>query len=436
MAVTISGVTPRSPAAKKRVAAGDVLKSINGHVIEDVLDYRFYLTESRLTLCLDTPRGERTVTVRADKAGDIGLQFDTYLMDKQRACKNNCIFCFIDQLPHGMRDSLYFKDDDSRLSFLFGNYITLTNLSERDVDRIIDMHISPVNVSVHTTDPALRCRMMNNRFAGDALRHLYRLAEAGIALNCQLVLCPTYNDGEALSKTMEDLAALFPSVQSVAAVPVGLTKFRDGLTPLRPFTREEAADVIARMEGMANRLEAEHGHRLFFPSDEFYLTAGLPIPAAESYGEFAQLENGVGMMALMKEEFEAALEEAEGEACARHLLVATGVSAAPFLRELVAHAKEKFPTLSVEVVAVVNRFFGERITVAGLLTGGDLIEQLRDVKKDEVTICNNMLRREGDLFLDDKTPAEVEAALGVPLHITDGSGEEFLRILLRQKERT
>ncbi len=434
MAVTISGVMPRSPAAKKRIAAGDVLKSINGHEIEDVLDYRFYLTEPRLTLCLDTPRGERTVTLRADKTGDIGLQFDTYLMDKQRACKNNCIFCFIDQLPHGLRESLYFKDDDSRLSFLFGNYITLTNLSDRDVERIIEMHISPVNVSVHTTDPALRCRMMNNRFAGDALRHLYRLAEAGIALNCQLVLCPTYNDGDALSKTMEDLAALFPSVQSVAAVPVGLTKYREGLTPLRPFTREEAADVIARMEGMADRLEAEHGHRLFFPSDEFYLTAGLPVPAADSYGDFAQLENGVGMMALMKEEFEAALKEAQGEVSSRHLVVATGVLAAPFLRELVEKAKAKFPALSVDVVAVVNRFFGERITVVGLLTGGDLIDQLKDVEKEEVAICNSMLRREGDLFLDDTTPQEVEAALGVPLHITDGSGAEFVRILLRQKE--
>ncbi len=434
MAVTISGVTPHSPAAKKRIAAGDVLQSINGHTIEDVLDYRFYLTDERLTLCLDTPRGARTVTLRADKTGDIGLQFDTYLMDKQRACKNNCIFCFIDQLPHGLRDSLYFKDDDSRLSFLFGNYITLTNLSERDVERIIEMHISPVNVSVHTTDPALRCRMMNNRFAGDALRYLYRLADAGIALNCQLVLCPGYNDGDALSKTMEDLAALFPAVQSVAAVPVGLTKFREGLTPLRPFTREEAADVIARMEGMADRLEAANGHRLFFPSDEFYLTAEMPIPAAERYGDFAQLENGVGMMALMKEEFDTALEVAEGEASSRRLVVATGVSAAPFLRELVARANEKFPSLSVEVVAVVNRFFGERITVAGLLTGGDLIEQLKDVKKDEVAICASMLRREGDLFLDDTTPEEVEAALGVPLHITDGSGGDFVRLLLRQPQ--
>lgn len=433
MAVTISGVAPHSPAAKKGIAAGDLLLTINGHAVEDVLDYRFYMTEEKVTLGVKTPAGARVVTVHADACGEIGLEFDTYLMDKQRACRNNCIFCFIDQLPHGMRDSLYFKDDDSRLSFLFGNYITLTNLSERDVERIIAMHISPVNISVHATDPELRCRMMNNRFAGESLRYMYRLAEAGIALNCQLVLCPGYNDGEALSKTMEDLAALFPAVQSVAAVPVGLTKYREGLTPLRPFTREEAADVVARMEAMGDRQEAANGHRLFFPSDEFYLTAGLPVPAAENYGDFAQLENGVGMMALMKEEFTAALAEAHGPVSTRRLVVATGVSAAPLMEELVAAAREKFPALAVEVKTVINRFFGERITVAGLLTGGDLIDQLRDVPADEVTIPRTMLRREGDLFLDDTTPADVEAALGVPLLINDGDGADFLRVLLREE---
>lgn len=433
MAVTISGVRPHSPAARKRIAAGDVLKSINGHAVEDVLDYQFYLSDGRLTLCLDTPRGERTVTLRADKQGDIGLEFDTYLMDKQRSCRNNCIFCFIDQLPHGMRESLYFKDDDSRLSFLFGNYITLTNLSERDVERIIEMHISPVNVSVHTTDPALRCRMMNNRFAGDSLKYLYQLAEAGIALNCQLVLCPGYNDGEALTRTMEDLAALFPAVQSVAAVPVGLTKFREGLAELRPFTAAQAADVIARMESMADRLEAAHGHRLFFPSDEFYLTAGKPIPAADRYGDFLQLENGVGMLALMKEEFFAALEEAETLTRTRRLVVATGVSATPLMKELVAAARAKFPALQAEVKTIENRFFGERITVAGLITGGDLIAQLRDVPADEVTVPRCMLRREGDLFLDDTTPADVAAALGVPLTVNDGDGADFLRVLLGEE---
>lgn len=432
MAVLISGVEPHSPAAKKHIAAGDTLLSINGHPIEDVLDYRFYLAEDRLTLCLLTPKGERTVKLRADKAGDIGLIFDTYLMDKQRACRNKCVFCFIDQLPPGLRESLYFKDDDSRLSFLFGNYITLTNLTERDVSRMIEMHISPVNISVHTTDPALRCRMMNNRFAGEALQSLYRLAAAGIALNCQLVLCPGWNDGEALSRTMEDLAAL-PSVQSVAAVPVGLTKYRDGLAELRPFTKAEAADVIERMEEIGGRLLATRGSRVFYPSDEFYLTAGRPIPPADFYGEFAQLENGVGMMALMEEQFEDALAEAAGEVSPRRLVIATGVSAAPFLAGLVARARAKFPALQVEVKAIVNHFFGERITVAGLLTGQDLMAQLKESKADEIAISRCMLRHEGDLFLDDTTPGQVAGALGVPLLLTEGDGADFLRLLLRQE---
>ena len=331
-----------------------------------------------------------------------------------------------------MRKTLYFKDDDSRLSFLFGNYITLTNLTERDVDRMIEMHISPVNISVHTTDPDLRCRMMQNRFAGEALGSLYRLAEAGIALNCQLVLCPGYNDGEALSRTMADLAAL-PSVQSVAAVPVGLTKFREGLTDLCPFTKEEAADVICRMEEAGDRLLNERGTRVFYPSDEFYLTAEKAIPPADFYGDFVQLENGVGMMALMKEQFEDALAEAEGEASPRRLVIATGQSAAPFLAGLVARAREKFPTLQVEVKAIVNHFFGPLITVAGLLTGQDLMAQLKGCEADEVAIPRCMLRHEGDMFLDDTTPEGVAAALGVPLLLTGGDGEEFLRLLLRQE---
>lgn len=429
MAVVIGGVVPHSPAAKKHIAAGDTLLSVNGHDIADVLDYRFYLTEPRLRLRLLTPRGERTVRLRADQSGDIGLTFDTYLMDKQRSCRNKCIFCFIDQLPPGLRESLYFKDDDSRLSFLFGNYITLTNLTEREVQRIIDMHISPVNISVHTTDPDLRCRMMNNRFAGEALRHLYRLAQAGVALNCQLVLCSGWNDGEQLTRSMADLAAL-PSVRSVAAVPVGVTRYREGLTPLRPFTAEEAARVIDQMEQVGDRLLRERGERVFYPSDEFYLTAGRPMPPAAFYGEFAQLENGVGMMALMEEQFDDALAAAEPPSVPRRVVVATGVLAAPFLRGLAARAMARFPALQVEVRAIINRFFGETITVAGLITGGDLMEQLRGATADAVVIPRCMLRQEGDLFLDDVSLAELQAAVPSPVLVTDGGGEDFLGILL------
>lgn len=429
MAVTISGVTPHSPAAKKRICPGDRLLAINGHPIEDVLDYRFYLTEERLTLQLETARGERTVHLRPDGSGDIGLEFETYLMDKQRACRNKCVFCFIDQLPPGMRESLYFKDDDSRLSFLFGNYITLTNLTEHDVQRIMDMHISPVNISIHTTDPQLRCRMMNNRFAGEALSIFRRLAEAGITINCQLVLCPGWNDGEALTRTMEDLAAYWPSVQSVAAVPVGLTKYRDGLEPLEPFTQETAADVVARMEAVGDRLLEQNGCRLFYPSDEFYLAAKKPIPPADFYGDFAQLENGVGMIALMRRQFAEAMAEADEPFFKKRLVIATGVSAAPVLADLVEYGRQKQPDIQAEVRAVVNRFFGERITVSGLITGRDIMEQLQGVQADVLALPFNMLRREGDCFLDDTTPQQVANALGIPVWVVDTDGAAFWHLL-------
>ena len=268
MAVTITRVIPKSAAAKQRVKAGDRLLTINGHDIVDVLDYRFYLMDSSLTLELQTPKGIRTVHIRKSEYDDIGLEFDTYLMDKQQSCRNQCIFCFIDQMPPGMRDSLYFKDDDSRLSFLFGNYITLTNLSDKDVERIIRMHISPVNISVHTTNPDLRCRMMNNRFAGEKLAFLKRFADAGIKMECQLVLCPDWNDGEELERSMHDLAALGPSVESIAVVPVGLTKHREGLTPLRSFTKEEARKVLDVVERFGGQMLAATGNRVVYPADE------------------------------------------------------------------------------------------------------------------------------------------------------------------------
>lgn len=430
MAVVIGGVTPHSPAAKKRLAAGDTLLSINGHEIMDVLDYQFYLTEPKLSLRVLTRRGERTVKLRPDDSGDIGLLFDTYLMDERHSCRNKCIFCFIDQLPPGMRDGLYFKDDDSRLSFLFGNYITLTNLTEHDVSRIISMHISPVNISVHTTNPELRCRMMNNRFAGQSLDILYRLTAAGVSVNCQLVLCPGWNDGEELERTMADLSRLLPAVQSVAAVPVGLTRYRDGLEPLRVFTPEEAGRVIDQMERVGDRLLAEHGSRIFYPSDEFYLLAGRRMPPPEFYDDFPQLENGVGMMALMEQQFDEALADCASTPAPRRVGVASGVSAAPFLQMLADRATARFPMVQVKVVAIINHFFGEQITVAGLVTGGDLIAQMKDVPMDELLIPRCMLRSDGDMFLDNVTPDEVRAALGVPLRVVSGEGDVYLHALL------
>lgn len=435
VAVIIQSVEAKSPAARARIKVGDTLLSINGREINDVLDYRFFIPDQKLSVTVKTVKGkERTVRVRKEPYQEMGMGFDTYLMDKQRSCRNKCVFCFIDQLPEGMRESLYFKDDDSRLSFLFGNYITLTNLTEHDVERIIEMHISPINVSVHTTNPALRCQMMNNRFAGDCLRHLHRFAEAGLAINCQLVMVPGYNDGEELTRSMEDLAKLAPAVRSVAAVPVGLTKYREGLPELRGFTAEESAQVIRQMTEMGDRMLEKHGTRIFYPSDEWYIKAGLPIPADEFYEDYPQLENGVGMLALLKEQFTMALDEVEGEPDTARTVIASGVDAAPYLKALVGMAKQKWPQLQVRVVPIRNDFFGETITVSGLVTGGDLINQLQGLPMERLILPANMLRQEGDLFLDDVSVEEVKTALNTAVtFVNETDGAALLAALMTDK---
>ena len=432
MPVTISGVEEGSLARRHGIQAGETLLSINGHPIADVLDYRFYLTEQKLLLELEGPCGPRTVHLRKkDPYDDIGLQFETYLMDKQHSCRNKCVFCFIDQLPPGMRQSLYFKDDDSRLSFLFGNYITLTNLSEREISRIIEMHISPIHISVHTTNPELRCRMMGNRFAGNCMEILRRFADAGIRMECQLVLCPGLNDGEELRRSLRDLETLMPSMESVACVPVGLTRFREGLSPLRMFTPEEAAAVIDLAEETGDRLLKATGCRLVYPADEFYIKAGRPLPGAEFYGEFSQLENGVGLCSLLRSEFEQALAETEETPDGSRLVLATGTAAAPLLLDLTAQAQKKWPELRVQVAPIRNRFFGETIDVAGLITGGDLIDQLRGCSADYLLIPDVMLRHEQDRFLDDVTPEQVEQELGISLKTVPATdGWELLQALL------
>lgn len=431
MAVVIAGIQPNSPAARRGIDAGDVLLRINGHEIMDVLDYRFYMTEASLTLTMR--RGDKTRILRLRKAPDeeAGMEFDTYLMDKQRSCRNQCVFCFIDQLPKGMRKSLYFKDDDSRLSFLFGNYVTLTNLTEHEIDRIIAMHISPINISVHTTNPELRSRMMNNRFAGDRLSVMRRLADAGIQMQCQLVLCPGINDGDELQRSMADLAELAPAVQSVAGVPVGLTKYREGLPELRPYTREEARAVIRQMTEFGDRMMERHGIRVFHPADEFYLKAEWPLPDESFYGDFSQLENGVGLMTLLESQFTEALDACEAAPPSRRLTIATGTAAALFMRKLMDRATARFPALSVKVVPIVNDFFGHTITVAGLVTGGDLIRQLQaqDDLGEAVLFPAAMLRREGDRFLDDVSVEDVQAALGVPVLPVANDGEQLLDAL-------
>ena len=429
MAVKIHAVRAGSPAAKRGIQAGDFLLKINGRDIRDGLDYRFFTTDERLQMAFRSGDGTR-VRVITVEGEDPGLEFETYLIDKQRRCRNQCVFCFIDQMPKGLRDSLYFKDDDSRLSFLFGNYITLTNLSEEEGQRIIDMHFSPINVSVHTTNPALRCRMMGNRFAGQALDWLSRFAQAGLQINGQLVLCPGWNDGDELVRSLTDLEALMPQLSSVAAVPVGLTKFREGLEPLRGFTREEATAVIDTMTAFGDRMLNTYGRRVVYPSDEFYLLSGRELPEPAFYEDYAQLENGVGTVTLLRDEFYEALNARTAAPEAKPTVIATGAAAYPYLCELVEAAKARFPEISCRVVCVRNHFFGETITVAGLITGQDLIAQLRGMPEDRLLIPESMLRFEGDLFLDDVSVEQVEETLGVTLKAVPISGHALLEMIM------
>lgn len=431
MSVVVADVEKNSPAAKAGVCPGDVLVSLNQHAIEDVLDYRFYMLESRLSVSLLRGGQPVCVTLEKDEYEETGMLFDTYLMDQQRGCKNKCIFCFIDQLPKGLRKSLYFKDDDSRLSFLFGNYITLTNITRHEVDRIIRMHISPVNISVHTTNPELRVKMMKNPHAGEALSIVKELAAAGIHMNCQLVLCPGYNDGDELLRSLTDLAALYPAVQSVAAVPVGLTRFREGLEPLTPFTPQQAAAVIDCMEHFGNQFLQQHGTRLCYPADELYLKAGRPLPPGEFYEEYAQIENGVGMWTSFREEFVAALADTPAGPCNRQVSLVTGKAAEPLIRQCVEEAKARFPGLMCHVYGIVNHFFGEGITVTGLLTGQDIAQQLQNKPLgQELLLPASTLRQERDLFLDDYSLTQLSETLQIPIRLTEGDGFSFLEGLI------
>ncbi|MDL2233782.1 DUF512 domain-containing protein [Ruminococcaceae bacterium OttesenSCG-928-L11] len=431
MSVRIDGIEQGSIAAKKGIQAGDTLVAINGHDIRDVLDYRFYMTDSRLELHLCREGAPYTLRIRKPEYDDLGLEFDTYLMDEQKSCRNKCCFCFIDQMPPGMRDTLYFKDDDARLSFLFGNYITLTNLTDEDVQRIITMHISPVNISIHTTNPELRVKMMKNPRSGEVLRYIPQLCEAGIKVNGQLVLCPDINDGDELIRSLTDLSAYGDTLQSVSCVPVGLTKYREGLFPQRSFTPEEAAAVIDTIDRFGAQMRETHGNRVFFAADEFYLTAGRPVPPYEYYEDFFQLENGVGMLTLLEYEFMQALEDAEPAPMSRSVTMVTGTAAFPLIKALAAKATDAFPGLSIQVIPIRNDFFGETITVAGLVCGQDIIKQLEGVSLgDEVLFPAAMLRHDRDLFLDDVSVQDLAQALGHPVRPTENDGYELLAAML------
>lgn len=428
MAVIISSVEVGSVAAKKGISAGDSLISINGNAINDVLDYRFYINDTKLILSLKTARGKsKIVLIRKDEFDDVGLEFETYLMDKQRSCKNKCIFCFIDQLPEGLRKSLYFKDDDSRLSFLFGNYITLTNLTDSEAERIIKMHISPVNISVQTMNPELRVKMMANPKAGESLKYLYKFAESGIAVNTQLVLCPGINDGEELEFSLNELAKLYPAVQSIAAVPVGLSDHRQGLYNIEPYNEKTAGETIDLIDRFNEKFKAEHGEIIAYAADEFYLKAKREIPDAEYYNDFPQLENGVGMWALLKSEFEAALKECSIKELDRRVTVVTGKAAYPLISQLAKKAEEKIKGLTVNAVAAENRLLGSMITVSGLLCGADIAAAVNGLDLgEELIIPPNCLRSEGDMFLDDMTVEELSDKLGIKVTQNGPGGEDLL----------
>lgn len=428
--VEITGVLKGSLSERQGIRTGDHLIAVNGHAITDILDYRYYLCEKKLALTLCRDGEEYTVQMKKkDEYDDIGLEFETFLMDKKHSCRNKCIFCFIDQLPKGMRDTLYFKDDDSRLSFLQGNYITMTNLTDDDVSRIIKMKMSPINISVHTTNPELRVFMLKNPNAAGSLSYMKRFAEAGTEMNCQIVLCKGINDGKELERTMHDLACMYPSVMNVSIVPAGMTKFREEkkLYPLEPFSADEAKAVIRQVEAFAEACLRHYGSRIFYVGDEFYLEAGLPIPDAEYYEGFHAIEDGVGMIASMKEEFEDALADAEpDETLEREISIATGKAAYPFLTELAEKFRLQYPKVTIHLYEIENKFFGENITVAGLLTGKDLLDQLSDKPLGETLyISSNTLRHDGDLFLCGMSIDELSEALQVEIVPCLSDGYEF-----------
>lgn len=439
--VTIVAVAPHSRAEKAGMLPGDRLHTINFREIRDVLDYRFYLAERCVRLCFFRGDEKHEVVINKQEYDDIGLEFETPLMDEKHSCENRCIFCFIDQLPKGLRQTLYFKDDDSRLSFLHGNYITLTNLTGRDIDRIIEMHISPINISVHTTNPELRVKMMRNKHAGEVLSYMRRLADAGIRICGQVVLCRGINDGEELDRTMRDMLAYMPALDSVSVVPAGLTRYRQKLYPLEPYTPEECRAIIEQVGRVGDECVEQYGRRVFFCADELYIKGGVELPNDEYYENYSQLEDGIGMVTSQAFEFEGEMrfleDDLEDYTPPRTITVVTGTAAETSIRRLCARLEAAVKGLTIHVVPVINHFFGETITVAGLLTGKDMAEQLagRDLG-DEVLVPENTLRADGDLFLCGMTPYELSERLGAPVRISPNDGGALLTALLGTNQDT
>lgn len=428
----IKDVLPGSIAEELEISAGDKLLAINDQEIEDVFDYHFLANEEYLTVLIEKPDGEQwELEIEKEYEENLGIEFEQGLMDEYRSCRNKCIFCFIDQMPKDMRETLYFKDDDSRLSFLQGNYVTLTNMSDHDIDRIVRYHLEPINVSFQTTNPELRCKMLHNRFAGEALKKVDRLYEGGITMNGQIVLCKGINDGEELERSIRDLMKYAPQLQSVSVVPVGLSKYRDGLYPLLPFTKEDAKEVLHIIHKWQKKAYEEFGIHFIHGGDEWYILAEEELPEEERYDGYLQLENGVGMLRLLMNEFEEGYESLNGDERDREVSIATGFLAYPYIQRMADRIMEKYPKSKLHVYGIRNDFFGELITVSGLITGQDLIGQLKGKALGEKLLLPcNMLRIEEQDFLDDVTLQDVKDALQVPVDIVKSSGQDFIDAVL------
>lgn len=442
----INSIEPGSIAEEMELEPGDILVSINGKEIEDVFDYHYLIHDEYLVAVFLKANGEEwELEIEKDYDEDLGIEFENGLMDDYKSCHNKCIFCFIDQMPKGMRETLYFKDDDSRLSFLQGNYVTLTNMKDKDLNRIIEYKLAPINISVQTTNPELRCKMLNNRFAGDALKKIDKLYEGGIEMNGQIVLCKGVNDGEELERSIRDLTKYLPYMESVSVVPVGLSKHREGLYPLEPFTKEDAIKVLETIHKWQDICMKEHNTHFIHASDEWYLLADMPLPEEDNYDGYIQLENGVGMIRLLLDEFYAALEQLKADrddgSTPEELLpdtrehhkrtLVTGRLAAPFIEQMAKDCMKEFPNYEIEVVAIRNDFFGEMITVSGLLTGQDIVSQLKGKELGELLLLPcNLLRSGEEVFLDDMTLDEVKDALQVEVDIVKSSGQDLLDAML------
>ncbi|MCD8082282.1 MAG: DUF512 domain-containing protein [Clostridiales bacterium] len=435
----IRSVDPGSIAEELELEAGDRLLTINGHEIEDIFDYEYYVGSESMVMLVEKADGDLWELEIENDYQDIGLNFENGLMSDYRSCSNQCIFCFIDQMPPGMRETLYFKDDDSRLSYLQGNYVTLTNMKEHDIQRIIDFKLAPINISVHTTNPELRCTMLHNRFAGRSLKMIDRLYEAGIPMNGQIVLCRGINDGAELDRTIRDLVRYIPCMQSVSVVPVGLTKYRDGLYPLEAFDRDSAKAAIRLIEEWQGRLYARYGIHFIHASDEFYILAEQEMPEEERYDGYPQLENGVGMLRLLDTEVTEALhaiddgsEMVKGvEAEEEELSLANGLLAYPHMKKHIEKIRERYPQKTVHLYAIRNDFFGTAITVAGLVTGQDIKKQLAGQKLGSRLLLPACMFRNGEeVFLDDVSRQEIEIALQVPVNIVKSSGQDLVNAIL------